>query len=143
MTDMRILLLGVQVFCDLNLKVQHLLLHSWYYGSQGFASITTSSPQRNKKMNTKYKNYKTIQDDGTLYVWFTLDQLQIASCYETKYRYLNSRQVGASCSASPLGHDCWRCELVLWCIYRWQVRTLFRSCQCVFNRTGRQSLQTS
>jgi len=40
---------------------------------------------------------------------------------------LNSRLVGASCSASPLEHDCWRCELALWCTYRWQARTLFRS----------------
>jgi len=56
---------------------------------------------------------------------------------------LNSRRVGASCSASPLEHDCWRCELDLWCIYRWQVRTLFRSYQYVSNRIQRHSLQPS
>jgi len=116
----------MQVFCDLKLEVQHLLLYSRYYRSQDVASITTS-----------------IQDDGTPYVWFTLHQLHIAAWYETKYRYLNSRRVGARCSASPLEHDCWRCELALRCTYRWQARTLFRSYQYVFNRIQRHSLQPS
>ena len=61
--------------------------------------------------------------------WFILHQLHIASWYETKYRYLNSRRVGVSCSTSPLEHACWRCESDLWCIYRWQSRTLLHSYQ--------------
>jgi hypothetical protein len=49
---------STQVFYDIELKVQHLLLYSWYYGSQVFTSITTSSPQWNKQWVNNIKTTK-------------------------------------------------------------------------------------
>jgi len=71
---------------------------------------------------------------GLLMIGPLCKQLHIAAWCETKYRYLNSRRVGAGCCASPLERDCWRRESELSCIYRWQARTLFRSYQYVFKR---------
>jgi hypothetical protein len=119
-------------------KGQHLLLHSRYYGSQVFTSITKSSPQWNKTWVQNIKITRQQPRRWTHYVWYTLQQLHIASWYETKYRYLNSRRVGASCSVWPLEHACWRSKSNLWCIYRWQAPKLFLSYQYGFNRFRRQ-----
>jgi hypothetical protein len=82
------------------------------------------------------KLQNSSQDGGNPNALSTVHQLHITLWYEAKYRYLNSRRVGASYSASPLEHACWWSESGLWCTNRWQARSLFSSYQYMFQGPG-------